>query len=918
MKKLLHFYDNYALKIGIAFLIIFTALYPKLPSVHIIRTWVYIRLEDFFILAIVILWIIQLLRRKINLPIAVSIPIAVYWLIGFLLLIFSIIYIGPYLTNFFPHVAAFNYFRRIEYMILFFVALSTVRSIKDVRDYTIILSLTTLGVVLYGFGQRFYLDLWTRFPAFFQQNSFCFPSFQTGNEEFAKGMPLCLQKAARLTSTFGGHYDLAAYLVLVIPILLTVALSVKKLSIRILTFLLFLGNLILLIFTSSRISFISYLAAVIFALIFYKKKLFIIPIIIISVVLLVIFSESTAKRLLATFRLSSVVTNMQGQLIGLAPANLSPELQKKLNENQTQTQLQTLPFGSGYLGLPQKAVPVATSVAVVNKTLTPEEIRRLKLQSGSLELSTISGSFLIRKVLVYDISFTTRFQAEWPNAWNAFLRNPVLGSGYSTITLATDNDYFRALGETGLLGLLSFLSIFLILGITLKEISPSINKPLIKAFVFGLAGGTIGLMINAMLIDVFEASKVAENLWILLGIGTGGLLLFKKKTVPYWQILKKVFTSNIFISIYLFVLILTVYLGSINNFFVADDFTLLREGASSSTGDFVKYFTDSQNNIYAPIAKIIVFLLYTLFSFQPQGYHVFILFLHFAATLGVFFLAQKLLKKRLLAFLSALVFLVYPVSGTFIFWFSTISVTLATIFCIYALISFIKFKESKSRTAYIFTFIFAVFAFLSHELSLILPFLLIACDLFLFKQKRISRRLLIYLPFFILIPIYLIILYLTHASPYIPHLSLVYPASIGLSIITIVILDIISNFLTKNRGSMSTLPLIVLTIVILIASYIEIQKQNNTWQKDGNITKNILTDLRVDYEGFSKSTNVYFVNVPIQTGLADSLWFIYQNNNPVVHQASSVDEAKMHILNNNKVDNYIFIIQKDGRIKEAE
>jgi len=54
-----------------------------------------------------------------------------------------------------------------------------------------------------------------------------------------------------------------------------------------------------------------------------------------------------------------------------------------------------------------------------------------------------------------------RLKVEWPRAIKAFLKNPLLGTGYSSITLATDNDYLRMLGETGILGTLAFLAIIL-------------------------------------------------------------------------------------------------------------------------------------------------------------------------------------------------------------------------------------------------------------------------------------------------------------------------------------------------------------------------------------------------------------------------------------------------------------------------
>ncbi len=763
MKKLLKFLDTYSLKILISFLLIFTVLYPKLPTFHIIRTWVYIRLEDFVILATVFIWIVQLLRRKAKFPFVIGLSIGAYWLVGLISVIFSILFIGPTLANYFPHLAFLNYLRRIEYMILFFVAFSTIKSPKDVRDYFIIISASLVGIISYGFGQRYYIYLWEKFPEFFKNFAFCFPSFQTGNEEFAKGMPLCLPYGARITSTFGGHYDLAAYLVLITPVMLAVALSLKKFINKILVFALFVAGVILLIFTASRISFASYLLAVISTLTFYRKKLFIIPILILSIFLLVISSESLAKRFLSTIRIASIVTNKQGQMIGEA---LPGDLKNKISENrliQGPPPAQNLPVGSGFIGLPDQRAQVATNVAVIKKTLSPEDARKLKLSTGSIQISTVSGSFLIKQALVYDISFTTRFQAEWPNAWKAFLRNPLVGSGYSSISLATDNDYFRALGETGLFGLISFLFIFLIMGITFKELSPSIDQRLVIGFVYGIAGGVVGLMINAILIDVFEASKVAESLWMTLGIGTGALMLYKTKPISYKENIKKIFSSNIFISIYLFCLLLAGFLKSIGNFFVADDFTWLRWAAESIVSDIPRYFTDSQNFFYRPLDKAIVFYLYTLFSFQPQGYHVFILLLHFFATLGVYLLGLQITKNKLNAFLASVLFLFLPAHSENLYWFSTISVTLSSLFIIYAAVAFLYFRKNNSIPAYILSIIISVLAFLSYELALVIPLLFILIDIILIRPRKNISTYLSHLPFIILVPLYFIVRSLTHA-----------------------------------------------------------------------------------------------------------------------------------------------------------
>ncbi len=830
MKKLLKFIDLYALKIIISFLLISIALYPKLPSIHIDRTWVYIRLEDFIILAAALIWLVQLLRRKVTIHLPFGFSIGAYWLVGLISLIYSLVFIGPTLSNYFPHIAVLNYLRRIEYMILFFISFSTIKSRKDIRDYFIIIAIALIGTVVYGFGQRYYLFLWEKFPEFFKALPFCFPSFQTGNEEFAKGLPLCLPYGARITSTFGGHYDLAAYLVLVIPIILGISLSVKKISYKLLSLILFILAVSLLIFTASRISFIAYLVASISTLTLYRKKVLIIPLLILSLILLMTFSESTAKRFLSTIRISSIVTNNQGQLVGEAlPQDLKDKISKNEDTIEAPPPAQNLQVGSGFIGLPEKTKQVATNVAMVKKTLSNDEAKKLKLALGSTEISTISGSFLVKKALVYDISFTTRFQAEWPNAWNAFLRNPLLGSGYSTITLATDNSLLRALGETGVLGLTSFLFIFIIFGLALKEISPHIDNKFTKGFIFGLAGGVVGLIINALLIDVFEASKVAENLWIILGIGMGTIMLYRTKPISYTSGLKKIFTSNIFIFIYLLCLLSLVFKNSVTNFFVADDFTWLRWAASSVISDIPRYFTDANNFFYRPIDKTLIFFLYTLFSFQPQGYHIFTLLLHLFMTLGVYILAMQIVKKKVTAFFIATIFLLLPAHSENIYWFSTISVTLSSLLIIFAVIFYIHFREKNSKISYIITLLLSILAFLTYEIAIVIPFLLILIDIILLKQNKSFKTLLSHLPFVTLLPVYYLIRNFTHAfsggGDYSYNYSHIIPNILGnifgYAGLFLFGLDFLSPYNAlrsslKNNMSLFAIALIFLIIILLL------------------------------------------------------------------------------------------------------
>lgn len=761
MNKLLRLFDDYILKIGVLFVLAFTALYPKLPSILVPHTWVYIRLEDFSIAVVVCLWLLQVLRRKAKLALPVGVSLAIYFLAGGLSLAYCFIFIAPHLANFFISVAALEWFRRIEYMILFFVAFSTIKSVKDIRDYLLVLMLTILCIVLYGFGQHYYLYFWHFFPGFFEKYSFCFPSFQTGNEQFAKGIPLCLPTDGRVTSTFGGHYDLAAYLVIVLPIIFTTMLFVKRKILKVLLAILFLTSIMLLLFTASRTSFATYLIGISATIIFLKKKKLLIPIWILSILMLLLFSSTTAQRFLETIRFTSVVTNSQGQVVGVAQSSLPSDLQNKVSKNPIvvgdSAPTQALPAGSSFITLPQ--APVATSVAVVQSGLSQKQAEELKLQYGGLELSTVSGSFLIQKALVYDISFTTRFQGEWPRDWAAFLSSPVFGTGYSSLTLASDNDYLRALGETGLIGFITFFGIFVILGILMKELISETKDTGVRLFVYGLAGGVIGLFANATLIDVFESSKVAEGLWILLGAGAGALAL-EKKHVSYAKEIGKFLTSHFMLGVYLLLTTLTTFLWSINNFFVGDDFTWLKWAATSTFSNIPTYFVNAQGFFYRPIDKTVMLFLYTFFSFMPQGYHIFAILIHFLVGLGVYLLLMQLFGKKIWAFVGSMLFILLPSHSENVFWIAAISPNLATLFLIFAVFCYEKGQTIKNALLIIASILLAILGLFSYEMAVIFPLLFILVDIY--QKRSLKKQWLSYIVFVLLDAMYFVLRTLAH------------------------------------------------------------------------------------------------------------------------------------------------------------
>jgi O-antigen ligase len=114
-------------------------------------------------------------------------------------------------------------------------------------------------------------------------------------------------------------------------------------------------------------------------------------------------------------------------------------------------------------------------------------------------------------------SYNIRTDVEWPRAIRAFTKNPLLGTGYSSITDATDNDVLRSFGETGLMGTIALGLIFCLLIFSFIKSLKRVTT-FERLFLTASICATINILITALFIDVLEASKIACLLWILLGV----------------------------------------------------------------------------------------------------------------------------------------------------------------------------------------------------------------------------------------------------------------------------------------------------------------------------------------------------------------------------------------------------------------
>ena len=98
--KIFRLISNNILFLISLFLLAFIPLYPKLPLLDVVNTWVYVRAEDFIVAFVIFLWIILFLFKKVRLKTPLTLPIMIFWVIGGISLLHAVLIIFPKVSIF--------------------------------------------------------------------------------------------------------------------------------------------------------------------------------------------------------------------------------------------------------------------------------------------------------------------------------------------------------------------------------------------------------------------------------------------------------------------------------------------------------------------------------------------------------------------------------------------------------------------------------------------------------------------------------------------------------------------------------------------------------------------------------------------------------------------------------------------------
>ncbi|MFZ1721200.1 MAG: O-antigen ligase family protein [Microgenomates group bacterium] len=499
IRTLLKSLDTQLLFIASVFLLIFIPLFPKIPLFDALPGYIVrVRIEDLLVFVTLLIWLREVFLKRVKLHSVYFLAIGFYAISGLLSLI-----LGVFLLKSIPlellHIgkSALHYFRYIEYFVLFLVFYSSIKTKFQVKVVIVLLSISVITIAVYGYGQQH----WN------------FPLFSTMNREYSKGEALYLQEFARPQSTFAGHYDLGAYLAFVLPLLFSYTIYqikngyVSDKRISLLLIIAQLSGIWMLISSGAKTAVAAYAVGigVVLVLLLSSKKSFkeqfmwgsIAAIGLCSLLFAIVqFSGESTRALLKSLSENSSITQKAYSVLSLEKNDALTEISDDRPSDL---------YGQGH------------------------EVKRVATESADGTTSYIDVPFKStwsENALKYGISMGIRLDTLWPNAIKGFFANPLTGKGYGTLSKeesqqfteadSTDNNYLRTLGETGILGFVTFFGILIIIFKHLLLRTHSKDQ-LHTALAIGFIASLASLLLNAVYIDVFAASKVAFTFWGLAG-----------------------------------------------------------------------------------------------------------------------------------------------------------------------------------------------------------------------------------------------------------------------------------------------------------------------------------------------------------------------------------------------------------------
>lgn len=211
----------------------------------------------------------------------------------------------------------------------------------------------------------------------------------------------------------------------------------------------------------------------------------------------------------------------------------------------------------------------------------------------------------------------------------------------------------------------------------------------------------------------------------------------------------------------LFCLTLLLYWRMLDNFFYYDDFEWLESRALNLENNILSIFqpiVHHPTSYFTPLIYLVYWLIYKLFGLDPFEYHLFNFLMHLSNISLVIYFVFTLSRNLKFAMLSGLFFAVNFAITDAVIWPAAFVDTVMFFFFVLSLIVFVFFLKKGHHYHYILSISFFILSLSAKGTALVLPFTLVLIELHFGLLKIKFKVLAKYVPYLVIIVIYLAML----------------------------------------------------------------------------------------------------------------------------------------------------------------
>lgn len=170
--------------------------------------------------------------------------------------------------------------------------------------------------------------------------------------------------------------------------------------------------------------------------------------------------------------------------------------------------------------------------------------------------------------------------------------------------------------------------------------------------------------------------------------------------------------------------------------------------------------------VYRPIRGPMFLAFYSLYQTNPFWYHLQSIFIQIFNVLLIYLIIKKIIKKPIVALMSALLFATHPIHTENIAFITCSIDSIGIIFFFFSFYLYLKAEERQiwKKFLYLGSLAYAFLGFFTYEVTLTLPFLIVLYDLTFNKLTKATffKRIKIYSLYFAVLLLYPLIRFLVY------------------------------------------------------------------------------------------------------------------------------------------------------------